>query len=132
MPRALWPLAFGRPVIEIVLSLAQGGQKLTRILLADTGAGSMSAPFDLLLDENDCLLCDGTVTQTVTLGGAYTSSYPLYLIRVEIPSLQFDHDVLAVGVPNPPPGLDGIACFPFLNRFTYGNFGDRLAFGLES
>ena len=92
----------------------------------------MPAPFELLLDETDCLMCDGTVTQTVTLGGAYASTYPIYLIRVEMPSLAFDHDVLAVGVPNTPAGVDGIACFRFLNRFNYGNFGDRLAFGLET
>ena len=36
-----------------------------------------------------------------------------------------------VGVPSVPPGFDGIACFPFLNRFTYGNFGDSGQFGLE-
>jgi hypothetical protein len=36
-----------------------------------------------------------------------------------------------VGVPYPPPDFDGIACFRFLNRFTYGNFGDKNAFGLE-
>jgi len=132
MPRAHWPLAVGRPVIEIVLTLAQGGHKSPRTLLADTGAGAISAPFELLLDETDCLLCNGTLTRTVMLGGAYAGSYPIYLIRVEMPSLQFDHDVLAVGIPNPPAGVDGIACFRFLNRFTYGNFGDPLAFGLES
>lgn len=132
MPRADWPLVQGRPVIQVILTLAQGGHKITRTLLADTGAGAMLAPFDLLLDETDCLLCDGTVTQTVTLGGAYTSSYPVYLLRVQIPALQFDHDVLAVGVPTTPPGLDGIACFRFLNRFTYGNFGNPNRFGLET
>ncbi len=132
MPRADWPLILGRPVIEIVLTLAPGGQKMTRVLLADTGAGAMSAPFEMLLDETDCLMCDGTATQTITLGSAYTSTYPIYLIRVEMPSLQFDHDVLAVGIPNTPAGVDGIACFRFLNRFTYSNFGDRLAFGLET
>jgi hypothetical protein len=31
-------------------------------------------------------------------------------------------------VPRP---FDGIACFRFLNRFTYGNFGDPNQFGLE-
>jgi len=31
-----------------------------------------------------------------------------------------------------PPGFDGTACFGFLNRFTYGNFGDPGQFGLES
>ena len=30
MPRAHWPLALGRPVIEIVLTLAQGGHELAR------------------------------------------------------------------------------------------------------
>ena len=132
MPFAHWPLVLGRPVNEIVLTLAQSGDKLTRTLLADTGAGAMSAPFEMLLDETDCLMCDGTVTQMVTLGGAYASTYPMYLIRVEVPSLQFDHEVLAVGVPATPAGVDGIACFRFLNRFAYGNFGDRLAFGLEA
>jgi hypothetical protein len=38
----------------------------------------------------------------------------------------------AVGVPNAPKGLDGIAGFRFLNRFTYGNFGNALEFGLET
>ena len=90
MPRAQWALSQGRPIIEIELTLAQGGGKVTRKLLADSGAGSALAPFDLLLDENDCLLCDGTVTQSVTLGGAYTNTYPIYLIRVEIPSIKFN------------------------------------------
>jgi len=31
-----------------------------------------------------------------------------------------------------PPGFDGLACFCFLIRFTYGNFGDPGQFGLES
>jgi hypothetical protein len=102
-------------------------------MLADTGGGSMISPFELLLEETDCVLCDGTLTQTVTvtLGGSYAGSYPLYLMRVELPTLHFDHDILVVGVPTVPIGIDGIACFPFVNRFTYGNFSDRNAFGLE-
>ena len=84
------------------------------------------------MDETDCMLCDGTVTQTITLGGAYSSTYPIYLIHVQMPSLQFDHDVLAVGVPNTPESMDGIACFRFLNRFTYGNFGNAAVFGLKT
>jgi hypothetical protein len=132
MPRADWPLVLGRPAIQVVLTLAQGGQKLTRTLLADTGAGETFSPFDLLLDETDCVLCDGTFTQTVTLGGAFNGSYPIYLIRVQIPVLQFDHDVLAVGVPNTPPNLEGIACFRFVNRFSYGNFGNSSQFCLET
>ncbi|HUY31727.1 MAG TPA: hypothetical protein VMV69_03030 [Pirellulales bacterium] len=31
-----------------------------------------------------------------------------------------------------PAGFDGVACFGFLNRFTYGNFGDPHQFGLEA
>jgi hypothetical protein len=31
-----------------------------------------------------------------------------------------------------PRQLQGIACFRFLNRFTYGNFGDADLFGLET
>src|SRR5207248_1614857 len=42
---------------EIVLSLVSGGQPFPRILLADTGAGSRNSGIDLILDENDCLLC---------------------------------------------------------------------------
>ena len=131
MPRAQWPFLHRRPSVQIVLTLANGGTKVVRNLLADTGAGDADDLFDLLLRESDCLLCDGALTQTVTLGGAYSNTYPVYLIRVEIPLLAFDHDVLAVAVPDPPPGFDGFACFRFLNRFTYGNFGNPLAFGLE-
>jgi hypothetical protein len=39
---------------------------------------------------------------------------------------------VAVGVQTPPTGFDGIACFRFLNRFTYGNFGSSTQFGLEN
>ena len=131
MARAQWPLRFDQPTIEIVLSLAQGGQKTVCTLLADTGAGTAQAAFELLLDEHDCLLGGGKAAQTVGLGGAYVGSFPRYVIRVEIPKLNFDARVFAVGVPTIPHGLDGIACFRFLNRFSYGNFGDPAAFALE-
>ncbi len=52
--------------------------------------------------------------------------------RVQVPSLSFDHKVRVVGVPTVPAGFAGIACFSFLNRFTYGNFGDPARFGLET
>jgi hypothetical protein len=55
-----------------------------------------------------------------------------FILVVEIPTLSFRDNVTVVGVPNPPPDFDGIACFRFLNRFTYGNFGDKNAFGLET
>jgi hypothetical protein len=132
MARAQWPLRSDRPSIEVVLTLMQGGQKLPRMLLADTGAGNMQAPFELVLDESDCVICGRPANQMMPLGGAYSGSFPLYLVRVEIPTLTFQRRVLAVGVPDPPSGFDGIACFRFLNRFTYGNFGDAAAFGLEA
>lgn len=99
--------------------------------MADTGAGNASSPFELLLDEDDCVNCGGKPTKMVSVSGAYVGSYPLYVIRIQIPLLGFDDDVPALGVPNPPKDLDGIACFRFLNRFTYGNFGNSSEFGLE-
>jgi hypothetical protein len=35
-------------------------------------------------------------------------------------------------VPANPQGFEGIAGFRFLNRFTYGNFGNPAEFGLET
>jgi hypothetical protein len=127
----LWPLRHGRPCVEIVLTLAQGGQPLPRTLLADTGAGGQSAPFHLILDEDDCLLCGGNLGASITLGRAYSGSFPLYDLRVQNPALGFDQNLCTVGVTSVPAGFDGIACFAFLNRFTYGNFGDPSQFGLE-
>lgn len=49
-----------------------------------------------------------------------------------MPALGFARKVRVVGVPSVPAGFDGIACFGFLNRFHYGNFGDPGQFGLES
>jgi hypothetical protein len=117
--------------VEIVLNFAQGGQPLSRILLTDTGAGSRNGAFDLILDEDDCLHCGGVPGRPVTLGGAYVGSFPLYDLPVCLPALGFDQPLRAVGVPSVPAGFDGIACFGFLNRFTYGNFGDPNRFGLE-
>lgn len=131
MARAQWSLTHNRPVIEITLSLALGGAKVSRTLLADTGAGNTLSSFELILDENDCLLCAGKASHMIALGGAYAGLYPLYVVRVEIPLLGFTRNASAVGVPNPPASLDGIACFRFLNRFSYGNFGNAGEFGLE-
>lgn len=131
MPRMQWPLRRGRPCIEVVLFLAPSGQLFSRILLADSGAFSRRSNFELILEENDCPLCDGTPYPPVNLGGAYIGSFPLYDLPVRIPALRFDQILSAVGVPSLPVGFDGIAGFPFLNRFTYGNFGDPGQFGLE-
>lgn len=131
MSRVFWPLHHGRPRIEIVLTQAMDGKQTPRNLLADTGAGSDFAAFELVLDENDCLICGNYMGMT-SLGGAYSGSFPIYAIRMQIPVLGFDRDIRVVGVPKTPTGLDGIAGFRFLNRFGYGNFGDKGQFGLES
>jgi hypothetical protein len=130
-PRVLWPLRGDQPTLQIVLRFASG-RELVRHLLADTGAGTARAGFELILHEYDCVQAGARPAQSVSLGGAYTGSYPVYVVRVLIPLLGFDQQVRSVGVSSVPPGLDGLAGFRFLNRFTYGNFGDRGQFGLES
>jgi hypothetical protein len=131
MPRAHWPLSRGRPIIEVTLTLAQGGQPVVRRLIGDTGAGTLYSTSELLLDEQDCLLCGGTPMKAVVLGGAYVGSFPTYALRVAIPALSFNEAVTVVGLPASPAGFDGIAGFRFLSRFTYGNFGSPAQFGLE-
>lgn len=131
MARRLWPLLRGRPQVQILLTLAVGNQTVQRHLLADTGAGTARGGFELLLMDQDCLLAGGIPVQAVVLGGAYTGSYPVYLLRIRIPDLGFDRHLPVVGVPTVPTGFDGIACFRFLNRFHYGNFGDPEQFGLD-
>jgi hypothetical protein len=79
----------------------------------------------------DCLVCGGVPFKTITLGGAYSGAHPMYALPLEIPALQFPDNIFAVGVPTTPTGFDGIACFRFLNRFSYGNFGHRNEFALE-
>jgi hypothetical protein len=130
MPHVPWPLRRGRPCVEIVLTLLTGGQPFVRTVLADTGAGSESAGFQLILDERDCLRC-GHPLKPIRLGRAYAGSYLTYMLPVGLPALGFSQKLRAVAVPRVPPGFDGIACFGFLNRFTYGNFGDPNQFGLE-
>jgi hypothetical protein len=132
MPRVQWALRQGRPCVQIMLSLMPSAQPFGRTLLADTGAGKSGSRFELILEENDCLLCGGMPYLSVNLGGAYVGSFPVYDLPVRIPALGFDRNVRAVGVPSVPTGFDGIACFGFLNLFTYGNFGDAGQFGLES
>lgn len=131
MPRACWVLHVDQPVIEIELPLARGGKSISRRLLADTGAGTNTTGFELLIDEQDCLLCGGNPLQPIVLGGAYRGSYPIFLVQVRIPSLGFDRFIPVVGVTGTPRGCDGMAGFRFLNRFHYGNFGNPKQFGLE-
>ena len=131
MPHATWPLLRENPRIEITLIQAIDSKLAIRNLLADTGAGSRRAKFDLILDETDCITCGGYLLSTLPLGGAYTGRFPLYGTHVEIPLLGYAGDIHVIGVPNTPPGFDGIAGFRFVSRFTYGNFGILDQFGLE-
>ena len=131
MPRIQWPLRHGRPYVQVNFTLGQGAQPLVRTLLADTGAGSRRAGFSLILLEQDCLLCGGNPLGRVALGGAYTGSFPTYAVSVQLPALGFAQRLRVVAVPSPPRRFDGIACFGFLNRFTYGNLGNSGQFGLE-
>jgi hypothetical protein len=131
MPAAQWSLRNDRPMIEIVLSLPTGGQNLVRRLVADTGAGARQSVFQLILQETDCRQCGGILMGQVTLGGAYRGSFPIYMVDVRIPQLNFNEPVPTVGVTQVPQGFDGIAGFRFLNRFHYGNFGAPDWFGLD-
>jgi hypothetical protein len=130
MPRVTWPLLNDRPSVGVVLMRA--GWPTTFTLLADTGAGSNKEVFDLILAASACQLCGTEVGWDVSLSGAYSGRYPLFDVRVQIPALRFDANLLAVGVPALPEGFEGTACFRFLNRFAYGNFGDPSLFGLET
>jgi hypothetical protein len=127
MPPVQWPLRNRRPVIELMLPLARGRRRL----LADTGAGSADSNFGLLLRQADCERSTNALLGQVQLGRAYSGWFNVYLIEVRIPRLRFAEAVAVAGVPQVPDGFDGIACFRFLNRFHYGNFGDADRFGLE-
>jgi len=54
--------------------------------------------------------------------------------NLEIPALSVARRVRVVAVSDTacPAGMDGIAYFRFLSSFTYGNFGARRQFGLET
>ena len=135
MSRVTWPLECNRPIVQVQFVDTASGHKVTRTLLADTGAGSLDAPFELILRASDCQRYVGLQSSDdVALGGAIVGTYPIYAMQVEIPELTVARRVRVVAVPDPacPAGLDGIACFRFLTAFTYGNFGDRQRFGLEA
>jgi hypothetical protein len=125
----LWPLRHDRPCIQVVLPRPK--RSVVRRLLADSGAGSRSSIVQLVLRERDCVPAVNELIGEVTLGGSYSGTYPVYLVEVRIPFLNFSDFVTVAGVSHVPDGFDGIACFKFLNRFHYGNFGDADIFGLE-
>jgi len=131
MPSQFWRLSGGRPTIEVELTDATTDEPLARLLLADTGAGDALAGFELILHEDDCERCSDGASHSASLGGAYSGLFPVYYLRVQIPAIGFDHIVPVVGMADTSNDFDGIACFRFLNRFTYGNFGNANGFGLE-
>src|SRR5262245_2261804 len=129
MPPVQWPLQNHRPAIEVVLPRKSG--EVVRRLLADTGAGSVQSPFQLVLSELDCRQSRGPRLGQIQLGDAYAGAFLIYSVKIRIPTLSFADTVQVVGVSRVPPGFDGIAAFRFLNRFHYGNFGNPDQFGLE-
>jgi hypothetical protein len=131
MPRALWALVGGRPVIDVELRSPEG-LTATRTLLADTGAGTLRSGFELILTEKDCRTYGDRPSQSISLRGAYEGSYKVYVIHLSIPEIRLARHFRAVGVDAAPPGLDGIACYRFLSNFTFGNFGLREQFGVET
>jgi hypothetical protein len=131
MPRVLWPLRHDQPCVEIVLPLGTSGQEVVRHLLADTGAGTVRAGFELILAEADCLQAGASSRKGLpweepswapTL--CTSSAFGFRVWRLTTASAQ-------LGLPALPPALEGLAGFRFLNRFSYGNFGNPSQFGLE-
>ena len=132
MPRATWPLRRGSPCVRAVLTLLAGKQPLPLFLLADTGAGSSRARFELILEESDCLLCGGKPQLRSDLEALTPDNIPFTSSGFRFLKLDLTSPVEVVGVPTNPRGFEGIAGFRFLNRFTYGNFGNPAEFGLET
>jgi hypothetical protein len=117
--------------LEVEVPAPGGGPDLIRRLVADTGAGSGKAIFQLMLAESDCLQAGGILMGKIRLAGAYAGWFPVYLVQIRIPLLKFGEPVPTVGVSHVPQGFDGVAGFKFLKRFHYGNFGDADRFGLD-
>ena len=107
MPRITWPLVNDRPNVRVILT--SRGQPTTLTLLADTGAGSNKEVFDLILEVRACRQCGFAVGWDVSLSGGYGGRFPLYALRVQVPALRFDADLLAVGVRVVPDSFDGTA-----------------------
>jgi len=129
MPRVTWPLLNDRPSARVVVAL--DSQAATFDLHGDTGAGSASSEFDLLLLESDCWVWGRPTGYVISLSGAHSGHHLLFEVRVQIPALAFDDVLSAAGVDTVPDGFRGVAGFRFLNRFDYGNFGNPAQFGLE-
>jgi len=120
--------------VELAFHPPHDGEDFARRLLADTGAGSLDSSWDLVLSTEDCRRLQLSEGWAVQLGGALVGAFPSYFIEAAVPQLGGKRLVVAVGVPVAllPPALEGIAGFRFLNRFTYGNFGDPARFCVET
>lgn len=127
--RVNWPLHQARPIVEVTFISVRDQ---SRRLIADTGAGSSRDTFHVILTEDDCLYCGGFPVDVVRLRGAYAGRFPVYSLRVRIDALGYTGSVYAAAVRDVHPGFDGFACFRFLRRFHFGNFGDPDGFGLET
>jgi hypothetical protein len=126
-----WPLHDGRPAVEIELVVPDSLHAHGKRPLVDTGAGPDAAPFELLLDEQDCVISAHRSSHLVRLSGAFSGEFRCYIVERRVPQLDLSVVTTAVGIDRPPAGFDGIAAFGFLNRFAYGNFGRPQPFGLE-
>jgi hypothetical protein len=89
MPPVLWPLHNDRPMNEVELAPVTGGAGLPRRLVADTGAGSRRAVFQLILAQNDCLQVGGVSMGQLQLGGAYAGWFSLVLGGGPHPGVEF-------------------------------------------
>jgi hypothetical protein len=89
---------------------------------------------EFVLGEHDARLYGAGSAGSLQLGGAFTGAFPAVWCHVSVPGVGFASLCVAFAVPSArlPRNLAGISCFRFLNRFTYGNFGDSGVFGLES
>jgi hypothetical protein len=130
-----WTLRNGCPIVEV--EFIHDGNVSRRVLLADTGFGSEETFFQIVLTESDCRLFKGAPCGTAPVIGAVEGTYPTYMVKVQVRSLRWQRHIFALAVPSMPNSvsakdLDGIACFPFLNQFGYGNFDDSQQFGLKT
>ena len=97
MPRACWQIQHGRPVIEMTFYPPGNGQGVSRVLLADTGGGTLYSAWDLVLTEEECQLFNVGDASLVTLGGAFAGTFFTYFVDAVIPAISV-YDVPNAGM----------------------------------
>ena len=134
MPRFLWPLQNGQPVISIYLRDVETEVLSPRVLLADTGAGDAFTAVELILIQRDGERFGREWLGNAQAGGFVRGNFEIQLVPIVIPALNVARLATALLIPPSelPQGLSGIAGFRLLNKFSYGNFGDPKRFGLEA